>query len=154
MTLDETFCVVRRALRRLRYRLTGFRPTPSPPAPPDKVAFALRKAGVPDELIPKFVEIHTELSGRESYWGLNRIRWGMLFDVVYPSSALESAAVDSFEEDGVWQVVCADVHCSDTLSVDADGRLYWSFQPLYSHYRLYFEGAEPDLAGDDTEIAS
>ena len=78
---------------------------------------------------------------------MNTAVWGILLDRAHAghASALVPGHIEAFEEDGVWQVVCADVHASDTATIDQHGRLYWSYQPWYSDFNLFFAGAEPDM---------
>ena len=104
-------------------------------------------AGIPPELHGKFVEFQEKYAGRRSQFNYNRAVWGILLDRVHSisASAMVPGEVEAFCEDGVWQVVCADIHVSDTATIDQQGRLYWSFQPRYSDFNLFFEGKEPDL---------
>ena len=107
----------------------------------------LREARIPDELHARFVEFQQRHAGKRSAFGKNPIVWGILFDSVEDprSSAITPKQIEAFEEDGVWQVVCADVHMSDTVTIDQLGRLYWSFKPWYSDFDMYFANREPDL---------
>lgn len=107
----------------------------------------LRAAGMPDALHAKIIEFEEKYHGREDHFGLNVVYWGVLFDAIRVSgSALIAGDVDVEEEEGLWHVVCADVHVSDTMTIDQFGRLYWSYQPRYSDFNLYFEGNPPDIA--------
>src|SRR5437762_3030561 len=96
----------------------------------------LSAAGIPAELQSKFVEFQEKYAGRESTFNLNRAVWGILLERVHSrsASALVPREVEAFHEDGVWQVVCADIHASDTATIDEHGRLYWSYQPWYSDF--------------------
>jgi hypothetical protein len=107
----------------------------------------LRQAGIPDELHVKFIEFQHKYAGKESKFNWNVAVWGVLLEKVRDpaSSAMVPGEIEAFEEDGVWQVVCADIHVSDTATIDQYGRLYWSYKPWYSDFNLFFENREPDL---------
>src|SRR5438128_468132 len=103
----------------------------------------LRQAGIPDELHGKFVEFQHKHAGKKSTFNWNTAAWGILLDEVRErtSSAMVPGAIEAFEEDGVWQVVCADIHASDTPTIDQHGRLYWSHKPWYSDFDMFFENS-------------
>src|ERR1041385_5903065 len=107
----------------------------------------LRQAGIADELHKKFVEFQQKHAGKQSTFNLNPAVWGILLDEVRDraSSAMVPGEIEAFEEDGIWQVVCADVHASDTATIDQHGRLYWTYQPWYSDFDMFFENKNPDL---------
>ena len=107
----------------------------------------LRESGIPDELHAKFVEFQEKHAGKEVAFNPNPVVWGVLLDEirVKGASAMRAGEIEAFEEEGVWQVACADIHASDTMTIDQYGRLYWSYQPWYSDFDLFFEGQEPDL---------
>ena len=135
-------------------RSSAFEPKPFPVVPRPAVAAdaaelrsTLTAAGIPAGLHAKFVEFQEKYAGTVSRFNLNTAVWGILLDRAHAghASALVPGHIEAFEEDGVWQVVCADVHASDTATIDQHGRLYWSYQPWYSDFNLFFAGAEPDL---------
>ena len=135
-------------------RSSVFEPTPFPVVPRPAVAadaaelrLKLTAAGIPAGLHAKFVEFQEKYAGTVSRFNLNTAVWGILLDLAHAghASALVPSQIEAFEEDGVWQVVCADIHASDTATIDQHGRLYWSYQPWYSDFNLFFAGAEPDL---------
>jgi hypothetical protein len=107
----------------------------------------LSAADIPPELHDKFVEFQERYAGHVGRFNLNTAVWGILLDRADAghASALVPGQIEAFEEDGVWQVVCADIHASDTATVDQHGRLYWSYQPWYSDFNLFFAGGPPDL---------
>ncbi len=106
----------------------------------------LTEAGIPTELHNKFVEFEEKYHGKEEMFGLNPVYWGILFEKTRAhGSVLSPDEVEVEEEYGIWYVACADVHISDTMSIDQFGKLYWSFKPRYSDFNLYFEGKKPDL---------
>jgi hypothetical protein len=112
-----------------------------------KLRTKLSAAGIPSELHGKFVEFQEKYAGHTSQFNLNTAVWGILLDRVQngSASAMVAGDVEAFCEDGIWQVVCADSHASDTATIDQNGRLYWSYQPWYSDFNLFFEGMKPDL---------
>lgn len=62
------------------------------------------------------------------------------------SLELEAGRVEAEPDDeraGVWHVHCADVHPSDTMTIDLAGRLYWCWRMRYRHYDDYFAGQPP-----------
>jgi hypothetical protein len=107
----------------------------------------LSEAGIPEELHQKFVDFQSKHAGKQDAFGRNPVVWGILLDTVHDraASAMIPGEVGAEEENGIWHVICADVHMSDTMTIDQHGRLYWSFQPCYSDFDLYFLGQEPDL---------
>jgi hypothetical protein len=46
------------------------------------------------------------------------------------------------ERPGVWHVP-ADVHPSDTMTIDQAGRMYWCWRVRYRHHDQYFAGQPP-----------
>lgn len=113
----------------------------------------LAEAGIPPDLHGKFIEFQQKHAGRTSTFGLNQAIWGIVLDRVHSriASAMVPGEVEAFCEDGIWQVVCADIHVSDTATIDQHGRLYWAYQPWYSDFNLFFEGKEPDLRSPQTD---
>jgi len=106
----------------------------------------LLEAGLTEELHSKFIEFEQKYHGEKDRFGLNSVCWGILFeDIKSQSSALISGEVVAEEEDGIWHVACADVHASDTMTIDQYGKLYWSYQARYSDFNLYFAGKSPDI---------
>lgn len=106
----------------------------------------LRQAGIPDNLHAKFVEFQQKYAGKQTKFNLNTAVWGILLEKVRASSsAMVPGEIEAFQEDGIWQVVCADIHASDTATIDQHGRLYWSYKPWYSDFNMFFENQPPDL---------
>jgi len=106
----------------------------------DEVARALETAGVPPGLHAEFVDFQRKYGGRADAIGLNPVRWGILHR---DPQWVEVDRVDAERDDqrpGVWHVVCADVHPSDTMTIDQDGRLYWCWRLRYRHFEDYFAG--------------
>jgi len=99
------------------------------------------------ELHEKFVEFQQKHAGKRSAFGRNPVIWGILLDTVQnpTASAMIPDEIEAENEDGIWHVVCADVHVSDTVTIDQHGRLYWSFKPWYSDFDMFFQNREPDL---------
>jgi hypothetical protein len=109
----------------------------------EEVVAALTAAGVPVELHTEFAAFQRKHGGREDFFGLNPVRWGIL----HRSPAwLEAGRVETEPDDerpDVWHVYCADVHPSDTMTIDQFGSLYWCLQVCYRHYDDYFAGQPP-----------
>ena len=116
----------------------------------EEVAAALT-AAVPAGLHAGFVAFQRKHGGREDAFGLNPVRWGILHR---SPEWLEAGRVEAEPDDerpGVWQVHCADVHPSDTMTIDQAGRLCWCWRVRYRHYEDYFAGRPPlDWSQADT----
>ena len=108
-----------------------------------EVVAALTYAGVPADLHAEFVAFQRTHGGRDDAFGLNAVRWGILHRT---PKWLEADRVEADPDDtrpGVWHVHCADVHPSDTMTIDQAGRMYWCWRVRYHHYRDYFAGRSP-----------
>jgi len=91
----------------------------------------------------EFVAFQRKHGGREDAFGLNPVRWGILHRA---PEWLEPGRVEAEADDerpGVWHVHCADVHPSDTMTIDQAGRMYWCWRVRYRHYDDYFAGQPP-----------
>ena len=109
----------------------------------EEVAAALAAAGVPAELHGEFVAFQRKHGGREDAFGLNPVRWGILHRA---PAWLTPGAAEAEQDDvrhGTWHVYCADVHPSDTMTIDQHGRLYWCWRLRHRHYDHYFAGQPP-----------
>jgi hypothetical protein len=109
----------------------------------DEVIAELSRAGVPAELHGEFVAFQRKHGGRDDAFGLNPVRWGILHRA---PEWLEPGRVEAEADDerlGVWHVHCADVHPSDTMTIDQAGRMYWCWRVRYRHYDDYFAGQPP-----------
>ena len=119
------------------------------PADSNTLRRQLRRAGIPDDLHGKFVEFQEKYAGKEGDYGGNGAVWGILLNKTHDfNSAMIPGRVEAFCDDGVWQVVCADIHASDTLTIDQFGRLYWCYSPRYSSFDRFFQKLSPDLSDD------
>jgi hypothetical protein len=111
-----------------------------------EIAAALTKAGVPEDVQSIFVTFQLEHGGEEDAFGLNKVVWGILHEHPEFLDADKVYAEEDDEHDGVWHVWCADVHPSDTMTLDQHGTLYWSFRKRFTRYQDYFVGKQPDHA--------
>lgn len=100
---------------------------------------ALESSDVPPEHWDAFLIFHEKVGGIQDHLGLNRVVWGIVHPVSDWSERGAVEAEPDEEEPGIWHVHCADVHPSDTLTIDQNGRLYWCWQVWHAHYDDYFE---------------
>ncbi len=107
----------------------------------EEIAEALTAAGIPATLHGGFVRFQMTYGGRQDQFGLNEVTWGILHRT---PRWLEPGQVEAeFDTDTCnWDVVCADVHPSDTMTIDESGRMYWSGKLRFTHYDEYFTGGD------------
>ena len=105
----------------------------------EEVIAELARAGVPAELHGELVVFQRKHGGRDDAFWLNPVRWGILHRA---PEWLEPGRVEA-ERPGAWHVHCADVHPSDTMTIDQAGRMYWCWRVRYRHYDDYFAGQPP-----------
>lgn len=108
----------------------------------DEIIDALTAAGVPENIHSVFTRFQKVYGGREDAFGLNQVTWGVIHrsPLYLPPMKIEA---EFDEETNLWHIWCADVHPSDTMTIDKEGRLYWSFFLRYNHYEHYFRGEPP-----------
>lgn len=93
---------------------------------------ALLRAGVPVDRHGEFVRFEMQWGGRseglgdDCHWGIvhRAPRWG--------NSNPGEVSAEWDEESGLWYVVCADVHPSDTWMLDEQGHLWDGGSPSAS----------------------
>lgn len=108
----------------------------------EEVAAALSAAGVPAEVQSEFIAFQRKHGGKGDAFGLNKVVWGILHRAPdwLPAWAAQ-ARLD--RQSGRWHVKCADVHPSDTMTIDQAGGLYWCGYLRGRHYDDYFAGLPP-----------
>ena len=107
----------------------------------DEISQALTDAGIPSNLHTEFISFQKKYGGRRDAFGLNPVIWGILHR---NSKWVLPCQIDAgVEATGLWSVLCADVHPSDFVSIDQNGRLYWSGRPVVQHFDDYFTGKPP-----------
>ncbi len=139
----EELARVAHEMREARERLDGKPPPVVPVYTDEEVVAALTRAGVPAALHAEFVAFQREHGGRGDAFGLNAVRWGILHRAPDWLEADRVWAEQDDERPGVWHVHCADVHLSDTMTIDQTGRLYWCWRVRHRHYDDYFAGKPP-----------
>ena len=89
--------------------------------------------------VQPFVDFHNRYSGLVTHFGLNRIVWGIIH--TNPEWRLPMMAEVEIEADheGPAQIICADVHPSDTLTMDTSGKIYWSYWLYWSSFEAYLK---------------
>lgn len=109
----------------------------------DEIRAALRAAGIPEDLHPTFIQFQLAYGGfRTAFW-LSPVCWGILHrEPEWMEPGIVMAEPDDRSPE-IWHVHCADVHPSDTMTMDQHGRLYWCWRLRYNHYEDYFARKPP-----------
>ena len=99
-----------------------------------KELFELREQNIP---IQPFIDFHNLYGGLVTYFGSNRILWGIIYTHPEWRSPMKAEVEIEAENGDPAQIVCADVHPSDSLTMDSSGHIYWSYQLNWDSFEAY-----------------